>query len=117
MLVTDKESATGNGTLTVTVTPNVPPTLSYNVATVVAGTTPVINPALGPGDNGTINPLVLQSVVPAAWLALNLNPTTGQLVVTGATLAGNYAVTVQAADNSNWSAWASLNGGPFTAGA
>ncbi len=99
LMATDNESATGSGTLTVTVAPNTPPVLSYNAATVVAGTTPVINPALAPNDNGTINPLMLQSVSPAAGLGLNLNPATGQLAVTSATLAGNYAVTVAATDN------------------
>ena len=84
---------------TLTITPNPSPVLSYGPATVTAGTTPIINPATGPSDNGTINPLVLQSIVPGTGLTLSLNTATGQMMVTGETLIGNYMVTVTATDN------------------
>src|SRR6185369_6873364 len=67
--------------------------------TVTAGTMPVINPATGPSDNGTINPLVLQPISPATGLTLSLNTATGQIMVTSATLIGSYTITVTATDN------------------
>src|SRR6185369_1316598 len=67
--------------------------------TVTAGTMPVINPATGPSDNGTINPLVLQPVSPATGLTLSLNAATGQIMVLSASLIGSYTVTVTATDN------------------
>ena len=99
LVVTDSQNVTGTGTLTVTVIPNMPPMLAYNPQTVVAGTTPSFNPATGPSDNGTIDPLVLQSIVPGTGLTLSLNPASGQIAVTSATLIGNYTVTVLATDN------------------
>jgi hypothetical protein len=83
---------------TLTITPNTPPVLSYGTQTITAGTTPMFNPATGPSDNGTLNPLVLQPISPATGLMLSLNPATGQLAVTSATLIGNYTVTVTATD-------------------
>jgi hypothetical protein len=105
--VTDADGQTDTKPWTLTITSNPPPVLSYHAQALVAGTTLTINPAAGPSDNGTVGPLVLQSVVPATGLALSLNPVTGQLVVTGATLAGSYAVPVAASDNC---------GAPTTAG-
>ncbi|MEP7342576.1 MAG: putative Ig domain-containing protein, partial [Acidobacteriota bacterium] len=100
LVVTDNQSATGTGTLTVTVTPNSQPMLGYNAATVTAGTTPTILPAIGPSDNGTIQPLVLQGVSPNnGGLAVSVNTANGVVTVTSATLIGSYIVTVNAADN------------------
>jgi hypothetical protein len=98
-VVTDNEAATGTGTLTVTVTPNTPPVLAYLNQTVTAGTTPSFGPSAGPSDNGTINPIVLQSVVPAVGLSVSVNPVTAQVTVISATLIGNYTVNIPATDN------------------
>jgi uncharacterized repeat protein (TIGR01451 family) len=100
LVVTDNQNATGTGTLTVTVTPNMSPMLGYGAQTVTAGTTPTINPATGPSDNGTITSILLQSVVPNnGGLVVGVNGTTGQVTVLGASLIGGYTVTVAAADN------------------
>ncbi|HEX9001860.1 MAG TPA: putative Ig domain-containing protein, partial [Blastocatellia bacterium] len=83
-----------------TIIPNPSPVLGYNPATVIAGTIPTINPATGPSDNGTINPLLLQSLSPNnGGLAVSLNAATGTLTVLSAALAGNYTVTISATDN------------------
>ncbi|MEP7336847.1 MAG: putative Ig domain-containing protein, partial [Acidobacteriota bacterium] len=99
LVVTDNENATGTGTLTINVQPNQPPTLTYANQTVTAGTAPAFLPVVGPSDNGAINPLALQSIVPGTGLTLSLNPASGQIAVTGATLIGSYLVTVTATDN------------------
>jgi hypothetical protein len=100
LVVTDNQSATGTGTLTVTVTPNTPPVLAYLNQTVTAGTTPSFGPSAGPSDNGTVSPLVLQSVLPNnGGLVVSLHTATGQVSVLSATLIGNYTVTVVATDN------------------
>ncbi len=99
LVVTDNQSATGTGTLTVTVTTNMPPMLTYSPQTLVAGTTLNFNPLTGPTDNGTINPLSVQSIVPPTGLTATVNPTTGQVAITSATLNGSYVVTIAATDN------------------
>jgi hypothetical protein len=91
------------------VSANTPPVLSYNSATVGAGTTPTIPPATGPSDNGTITSIVLQSIVPNnGGLAVNVNNVTGQVQVTSATIVGNYTVTIVATDNCNATTTATL---------
>ena len=66
--------------LTVNVTANTPPVLSYNAANVAIGTTPLISPATGPTDNGTISSIALQSVTPSnGGLALSVSSATGQV--------------------------------------
>jgi hypothetical protein len=91
------------------VTTNTPPVLSYNPASVAAGTTPTIAPATGPSDNGTITSIVLQSIAPNnGGLGVNVNNITGQVQVTSATLAGSYTVTIVATDNCNATTTATL---------
>ncbi len=51
-------------TLTVTVVPNLSPTLSYTNQSALAGMALTVNPATGPSDNGSIVSIVVQSVVP-----------------------------------------------------
>jgi len=99
LLVTDNQNATGAGTLTVHVQPNTPPVLTYNPQSVVAGTTPRFTPSAGPGDNGTFGNITLTSITPATGLGLNVNPASGAVSVTGATLAGNYTVVISVTDN------------------
>ncbi len=109
LVVTDNQNATGTGTLTVTVTPNTPPMLGYNPQTVIAGTTPSINPAAGPSDNGTVNPLMLQGVSPNnGGLTVSLNAATGAVTVLSAALIGSYTVTITATDNCGATTTATL---------
>ncbi|MEP7270580.1 MAG: Ig-like domain repeat protein [Acidobacteriota bacterium] len=102
LVITDNETETGTGTLTVNVIANTPPVLSYNPAVVTAATTPLIPPAVGPGDNGTVTSIILQSIAPNnGGLTVTVNNVTGQVQVTGATLSGLYSVNIAVTDNCN----------------
>jgi uncharacterized repeat protein (TIGR01451 family) len=99
LTVTDNQNTTSTGTLTVNITPNSPPVLSYNAATVTAGTTPARAPATGPADNGTFM-LGSVSVAPNnGGLGVQLNQSNGVVTVLNALLIGTYTVTVPATDN------------------
>ena len=101
LVVTDSQGALGMGVLTVTIAPNTPPVLSYSPTTVTPGETPVINPASGPSDNGTINALGLQSIVPNnGGLTASVNAA-GQVQVLSATLPGSYTVNLAITDSCN----------------
>jgi hypothetical protein len=109
LVVTDNENATGTGTLTVNMQPNQPPMLTYANQTVMAGTTPAFLPMAGPSDNGAIASLSLQGVTPNnSGLTVSVNPATGQVQVTGATLIGSYAVAIGLTDNCGATATATL---------
>ncbi len=99
LVVTDNQTATGTGTLTVTVTANTPPVLSYGNQAFPPGATPSFNPSAGPADNGSVTGIALQSITPASGLSLSVNPATGQVTVTGATIAQTYTVVIVATDN------------------
>jgi hypothetical protein len=84
---------------TLTITPNPPPTLTYNPASVTAGTTLVITPATGPSDNGTFT---LGSVAVApnnGGLGVLLDQSNGVVTILNASLIGTYTVTVTVTDN------------------
>jgi hypothetical protein len=98
LVVTDNQNVTGTGTLTVTVTANTPPVLSYGNQAFPPGSTPSFGPATAT-DNGAITGFALQSITPAAGLALSVNPATGQVTVTSATIAQIYTVVIRATDN------------------
>jgi N-acetylneuraminic acid mutarotase len=107
--VTDSGGQMDTKPWTLTILPNPSPVLGYNPANVIAGTTPAINPATGPSDNGTINPLLLQSLSPNnGGLAVSLNAATGTLTVLSAALSGNYTVTILATDNCGAATLATL---------
>ena len=99
LVVTDNQNATGTGILTVTVTANTPPVLTYNAATVTAGTTPTIPPATGPSDNGMFT-IGSVSVSPNnGGLGVLLNQSNGVVTVLNALLIGTYTVTIPIMDN------------------
>jgi uncharacterized repeat protein (TIGR01451 family) len=99
LVVTDSENATGTGTLTVNVQPDMGPVLGYGNQVITAGTTPAFAPASGPADNGTVQSIVLQSVAPNnGGLTVGVNNLTGAVSVVSATLIGTYTVTVKATD-------------------
>ena len=52
---------TATDTLTVTVTANTAPTLTYNNASVAFNGSTTVNPATGPSDNGSVSTIVVQS--------------------------------------------------------
>ena len=107
--VTDSSNGAATTNLTVNVTANTPPSLSYNTSNFAVGTTPLISPATGPTDNGTISSIALQSVTPNNGLALSVNNTTGQVQVTSATLPGSYSANILATDNCAATTTATLN--------
>lgn len=100
IIVTDPGGLEGTGTITILVTPNTPPVLSYNSSqTVSAGGALTINPATGPTDNGTITALTVHSVTPAFTGTIAVHPTTGVVSVSNAAPGGTYTVTIRATDN------------------
>ncbi len=84
--------------LTVTVTPNTPPTLTYANQSVAAGGVLTINPATGPSDNGTINTITVQSAGTYTG-ALSVNNTTGVVSINLAAPSGTHTITISALDN------------------
>ena len=97
--VTDSVGEFSATTLNVAVTANTAPTLSYANQAFPAGTTPSFSPSAGPSDNGAVTNIALQSITPSSGLTLTVNPTTGQVTVTGATIAQTYTVVIRATDN------------------
>ncbi|MBS1787545.1 MAG: FG-GAP repeat protein, partial [Acidobacteria bacterium] len=94
----DSDGASGLGLLTVNVTPDTPPVLSYSLLHFVnQGSSTTIAPASGPGDNGTINFITLQSVTPAFSGNITVFPT-GIVEITNAGPVGNYSITITAHD-------------------
>ncbi len=92
----------GGGFLTVNVTANPQPTLSYNNASVNAGTATTVNPATGPTDNVSISTIVVQSVTPSTVPGtITVNNSTGVVSVPNNVPAGSYTVTIRATDNCN----------------
>ena len=107
--VTDSDGQMDTKPWTLTITPNPSPVLSYINQTVTAGTTPTINPAIAPSDNGTITSILLQSVAPNnGGLTVSVNNVTGQVQVTGASLIGSYVVNIAATDNCSATTMAML---------
>jgi hypothetical protein len=99
LTVTDGGGLSTTANLTVLVSANTAPVMSYATQNVVAGTTPSFGPATGPSDNGTftIGPV---GVSPNnGGLVVSLNQTNGQITVVSALLTGQYTVTVPITDN------------------
>ena len=99
---TDSDNFTGTGTLTVNVTANTAPTLSYGSLATNVGTPVTGDPLTGPSDNGSVTALAVQSVAPSAGGVTVDGPATGtpgRIHVDGSVAAGSYTVTVRATDN------------------
>ena len=93
LTVSDNQSATAMATLTVNVTDNTPPTLTYSNQTVVEGGSLTINPATGPSDNGSVISIVAQSNV-------SVNNVSGVVSMTNVRPAGfTYMIIIRATDN------------------
>lgn len=100
LTVTDNANATASATLSVRVSPNTPPVLSYNNQTVAVGGALTVNPASTPSDNGGIASFALLSVAPnMLGSAPVVNNTSGAVTISNARPAGAYTVTVRATDN------------------
>ena len=95
--VTDGDNQTTNANLTVTVSVNTAPGLSYaSPQSANVGGTTMINPQVGPSDNGSVASIVKQ-VGPSF---VSVDNSTGVVTATpGGGDAGSYQVTIQATDN------------------
>jgi hypothetical protein len=87
---------TADATLNVGVTADTPPTLAYNAATVIVGDSTVINPAAGPGDNGAIQSVALESQ--GTYTGTISVDGAGRVSVSNAAPLGTHAVKIRATD-------------------
>ncbi len=100
LTVTDGNGATATANLTVNVTANTAPTLSYSSPQAVAlGGSLTVNPASGPVDNGTVSSVSVQSLTPTFFTGTITVGNAGVVSVSNAGPAGSYLVTVKAVDN------------------
>jgi glucose/arabinose dehydrogenase len=98
LTVTDAAGAAANAMLTVTVTANTEPVLSYPNQTVLSGGSVTITPATGPGDNGVVASIVAQS--PGSFTgAVSVNPVTGAVSISQAAPVGTHTITIRATDD------------------
>jgi len=96
--VDDGSGGIATGNLIVTVTPNTPPTLGYNSPQAVsAGGSLTVSPATPPGDNGSFTIALLSAG--AYNGGITVSPTSGQVMLTGASPVGAHIITIQSTDN------------------
>jgi uncharacterized repeat protein (TIGR01451 family)/CSLREA domain-containing protein len=99
LTVTDSAGEMAMATLTVNVTANTPPVLSYNSPqTVLASQSLTVNPATGPSDNGTVTNIIVLNAGTYTG-TISVNSTTGVVTLTNAKPAGSHMITIQATDN------------------
>ena len=104
---TTGQSSTAN--LTVNVTANSPPVLTYaNPPGVVFGQGGTVNPATGPSDNGTISTIAVQSTGTFTGI-VSVNNSTGVVSFSNSAPVGNSTITIRATDNC-----AATTDAPFT---
>ncbi len=97
--VTDGHSLTATANVTVNVTANSAPTLSYANQEVVLGGSLTISPSSGPADNGAVTSISFQSIAPSGFTGTITVGSNGVVSVSNAAPVGNYTVTVVATDN------------------
>jgi hypothetical protein len=90
-------STTATATLSVTVTANTAPTLTYSNQSVAFGGSLNVNPAAAT-DNGSITDYAIQSVTPPLTTVPTVNAI-GVVSITNAQPSGNHVITVRATDN------------------
>ncbi|HEX9005067.1 MAG TPA: putative Ig domain-containing protein, partial [Blastocatellia bacterium] len=99
LTVTDSANASAMATLTVNVTANSAPVLTYaNQFMVAAGGSLTIPTATGPEDNGGIASIVLQSQGTYAGM-ISVNSSTGVISLNGAKPGGSHSITIRVTDN------------------
>jgi hypothetical protein len=91
-------SLTGTGDLQVNVDTNAIPSLGYTAQSINAGGSLAVNPATGPGDNGTIASTVLQSQGSYTG-TISVGATSGVVSLSNAAPVGTHTITVRATDN------------------
>ncbi|NDD64335.1 MAG: hypothetical protein EBZ36_10200, partial [Acidobacteria bacterium] len=89
--------ASATATLSVAVTANTAPTLSYNAASVSGGGSTTISPATGPSDNGAVTSIVVQS--PGTFTGTVTVNSAGVVSISGAAPVGTHTLTIRATDN------------------
>ncbi len=100
LTVTDGNGASATANLTVNVTTNTAPTLSYSSPqTAALGAALTVNPAGGPVDNGTVSSVTVQSITPAFFTGTITVNNAGVVSVSNAGPAGSYTVAIKATDN------------------
>ncbi len=99
--VTDSATLTATTVISVSVTANTPPVLSYSSPqTVVPGQSLMVSPATAPSDNGSVATIVVQNVTPStAPGTITVDNTTGVVTVPNTVPAGSYTITIRATDN------------------
>lgn len=99
--VTDSAALTATTAISVSVTANTPPVLTYSTPqNTVPGQSLMVSPATGPSDNGSVDSIVVQSVTPStAPGTITVDNTTGVVTVPNNVPAGSYTVTIRATDN------------------
>jgi hypothetical protein len=98
LTVTDGNSGTATANLTINVTANTAPTLTYGNQSVAVGGALTISPATGPSDNGAISSIVVQSQG-AYTGTISVNNGTGVISLSGAQPGGVHTITIRATDN------------------
>ena len=91
-------SLTGNGDLTVNVSANTAPTLSYAAQSVAQAGALSVNPASGPTDNGSVASIVLQSAGTYSG-TIAVDNVTGVVSISNAAPVGVHTLTVRSTDN------------------
>ncbi|MGZ5482374.1 MAG: beta strand repeat-containing protein [Pyrinomonadaceae bacterium] len=100
LTASDGAGGTATDTLTITVTANTPPVLTYaSPQTVVEGNSLTVTPATGPSDNGSINSIVVQSSGGAYTGNISVDNVTGVVSISNAAPAGSHIITISATDN------------------
>jgi hypothetical protein len=84
--------------LTVTVTANTAPTLTYSNASVANGGSTTVNPATGPSDNGSVSTIVVQSTGTYTG-TISVDNVTGIVSIGNAAPIGSHTITIRATDN------------------
>ncbi|MBK6589387.1 MAG: Ig-like domain repeat protein [Acidobacteria bacterium] len=100
LTVTDGGGLSTNTNLTVLVTANTPPAVTFNgPQNVVFGQSGFSVPTATATDNGSITGYVLQSVVPAMTVTPKVNPANGTVTINNAGPTGSHVITVRSTDN------------------
>ena len=97
--VTDSGTLTVMTVISVLVTANTPPVLSYTTPQMVMpGQSLNVNPVAPPSDNGSVASIVVQSVSAGFTGTVTVNPA-GVVMINNAGPAGSYTITIRATDN------------------
>ena len=96
--VTDNLGATASTILTVNVTANTAPTLSYQSQNVVFNGALAVSAATGPADNGSVASIILQSAGTYTG-GISVNNASGAVSISNAAPVGPHTIVVRATDN------------------